>query len=123
MKYGLTQDEWQAACAEIRARLIELARLRTTITYGDLTAQLTTIAAHPGSYVFHALLREVCYAEYEAGRGMLCALVVSKATGRPGQGFYKALIQRGYDCTDLEACWQAACAALYAYWGEAASEM
>lgn len=116
MKYGLTPDEWNAAQNEIREKMIAVAALHTTITYGELAAQLTTIAPHPGSYVFHALLRAVCSAEYEAGRGMLCAVVVSKATGRPGQGFFKTMLQRGYDCSDLEHCWQSACDEIYAYW-------
>lgn len=117
MKYGLTTDQWDAALVEIRHILIGLAKLRTTITYSDLTAQLTTVSAFPGSYTFHALLRDVCYAEDDAGRGMICALVVSKATGIPGQGFFKSLIKRGRDCADLEACWQAELDHIYRVWG------
>lgn len=116
MKYGLTSDQWDAASAEIREIMIGVARLGTTITYGELTAQLTTVSAHPGSYVFHALLRDICREEFEAGRGHLCAIVVSKATGIPGQGFFKMLAKRGYDCADLHVCWQAVCGTLYEYW-------
>lgn len=117
MTYGLTDQQWDAAKAEILHMLIGLAKLEATITYGDLTAQLTTIAAHPGAYVFHALLRAVCHDEDAAGRGMICALVVSKATGIPGQGFFKAMVKNGRDCSDQKACWQAECQRLYRIWG------
>lgn len=117
-RYGLLLDEWDAAKADIREKMIQVAKLHTTITYGDLAAQLTTIAPHPGAYVFHALLREVCSDERKAGRGNLCAVVVSKAKGIPGQGFFKMLIQHGVDCTDVQACWETEIARLYEIWGE-----
>ncbi|MGJ3240975.1 MAG: hypothetical protein ACFE0Q_19860 [Anaerolineae bacterium] len=116
MKYGMTADEWAQAKAEVRAILIGVAQLETTITYGELAAQMTTMSPHPGAYAFHALLRDVCYDEHQAGRGMLCAVVVSKASSMPGQGFFKALMKRGIDCQDQRACWQDAIARLYAIW-------
>ncbi len=118
MKYGLTPGQWQAAREEMREILVGVARLRTTITYGELAAQLRTIAPHPGSYVFQAILRDLCFAEEAAGRGMICALVVAKATGIPGQGFFKAMIRNGRDCADPQACWQAECERLYALFEE-----
>lgn len=117
-KYGLSPDEWEAAKADIRDIMIQVAKLQTTITYGDLAAQLRTISPHPGAYVFHALLRDVCKDERLAGRGNLCAVVVSKAKGMPGQGFFKMLIQHGHDCTDPLACWESEIARLYEIWGE-----
>lgn len=116
MKYGLNPDEWDAAKVEIREMMIAVAKLRTTITYGEMTAQMLTISPHPGSYVFHALLRDVCVAEREAGRGMLCAVVVSKATGLPGQGFFKAMVKNGRDCSDIQRCWEIEIERLYEIW-------
>jgi len=99
----------------MREILIGVARIEATITYGDLAAQLQTIAPHPGSYVFQALLRELCREEEDAGRGMLCALVVAKATGIPGQGFFKGMIHNGREQTDTQG-WHAECDRLYALW-------
>jgi hypothetical protein len=114
---ALDPQTWDAAVREIREICVLTAKLRTTLTYTDLTLRLTTVAADPGSYVFHHMLRAMCQAEETAGRGMLCALVVQKATGRPGAGFYKAIAKiRPDEAHDLEACWQAECARLYAYW-------
>lgn len=119
VKYGLTPEQWQSAKAEMREVLIGVAKLQATITYGDLAAQLRTISPHPGSYVFQALLRDLCREELAAGRGMLCALVVAKATGIPGQGFFKALIGLGRDCSEIETCWQEECQRVYAVWNDA----
>jgi len=115
--YGLSHEIWEAAKTEIRQILIGVAQVQTTITYSELAAQMQTISPHPGAYVLHGLLRVVCQEEEAAGRGMLCALVVAKATGRPGQGFFKTMIKIGRDCADLEACWQAEIERLYAVWG------
>lgn len=115
MKYGLTTERWQAALDEIRDLCVNVACNGGTITYGDLCAQLSVIHPHPGSYVFHALLRAVCESEEQAGRGLLCALVVNKETGMPGQGFFK-MIATKRDCIDLIGCWQAELTSLYRYW-------
>lgn len=116
VKYGLTATEWDATVDEIRGILIQIAKLRTTITYGELAAQLTTIRPHPGAYVFHALLRDICHEEEQLGRGMLCAVVVTKATGIPGQGFFKAMIKNERDCRHPKQCWKAEIERLYAIW-------
>lgn len=115
MKYGLTAERWQAALDEIRDLCVDVACNGGTITYGELCAQLSVIHPHPGSYVFHALLRAVCESEEQAGRGLLCALVVNKETRMPGQGFFM-MIARQRDCVDLVGCWQRELALLYHYW-------
>lgn len=120
LKHGLTPEQWQAAKEELRQICIQTARDRTTITYGEVAAHMTTVAAHPAAYVFQNLLREMCRDEENAGRGMLCALVVQKASGKPGAGFYKAIARIRENCADdLEACWQQECERVYAVWGEA----
>ncbi len=114
-KYGLEADTWQRAKAELREVLIQTAHQRALVTYGEVASQLQSLTAHPGSYVFTGLLREVCR-DIERENGlMLCALVVAKATGKPGAGYFK-----GMDCEadDLEACWQAECEAVYDYYAE-----
>lgn len=112
-KYGLEPDAWQAAKQELLDILVATARERAFITYGECTARLQTLHAHPGSYVFTALLREVCGEQERLGHGMLCALVVQKASGKPGHGYWL-----GMDCpqADLEACWRAECDFVWDYW-------
>jgi hypothetical protein len=111
-KYGLDHATWLTAKDEILQILLHTARDRALITYGDITRHLTAVNAHPGSYVFTALLREVCRDEFARSGVQLCALVVSKATGRPGGGYFHTLV-----CAedDILVCWQAECEAVYAY--------
>jgi hypothetical protein len=114
-KYGLDSETWTQAKAEVRDVLIDTAKARALITYGEVTQRLQALHAHPGSYVFTALLREVC-GEIERDNGlMLCALVVAKATGKPGAGYFRGMACEG---GDLIACWQAECNAVYDYYAE-----
>ncbi len=117
LKHGLAPEQWQAAKEDMRQICIQTARDRATISYGEVAARMTTVTAHPGAYIFQNLLREMCREEESAGRGMLCALVVQKASGKPGAGFYKAIVQLRADCADdLDVCWQQECERVYALW-------
>lgn len=118
MKYGLSSTQWQAALDELHDILIGLAKQRQTITYGELSTRMTVISPHPAAYVFHALLRAVCDVEASAGRGLICALVVSKATGIPGQGFFKLMISKERDCSNQRQCWQVELERIYKNWDE-----
>ena len=115
-KYGLTTSKWKETKAEIRSILIDLAKNRQTITYGDLTAQLTTATLHPYSYAFGALLRQVCEEEELAGRGLMCALVVRKSSGIPGNGYFKYADTCGRDISNPKKCWQDEIERLYEIW-------
>lgn len=114
-KYGLLPAVWCEVQAELRALLIDTARRRAFITYGELAEQVTCARVHAGSYVFTGMLRDVCRdLEQETGV-MLCALVVSKKTGKPGAGYF-----RGRMCAedDLDDCWRADCEAVFAYYAQ-----
>lgn len=123
MRYGLSTEDWLTAKAEIRGLCISVARSGQTISYTELAAQITRISVHPGAYVFHALLREMCRNEEAAGRGLLCAVVVSRKTKRPGAGFYRLMQQQGRDCQDPEACWQQEVMQLYRTWQDIESDI
>lgn len=119
LKHGLTPEQWQAAKEEIRQICIQTAHDRATITYSEVTARMTIVAAHPAAYVFQNLLRDMCREEEDAGRGMLCALVVQKASGKPGAGFFKAIAKMRENCAeDLDVCWQQECERVYQIWSE-----
>lgn len=122
-KYGLSETQWIEAKAEIRRILIEVAQHRSTITYGELASQLTTVSVHPYAYAFGALLREVCNDEEVAGRGLMCALVVQKSSGMPGNGFFKYAGQLGRDVSDYKTCWYAEIERLYAIWDSNESDI
>lgn len=114
-RFTLTEVEWGTMVEAMRVELIALAKAGRVVTYGEL-ALLLPIYVHPGSYAFTRLLGEVCIAEERAGHGLLCALVVSRATGIPGAGFFRGMAERGYDMTDLEACWRAEVERVFDHW-------
>lgn len=115
-RFTLTDVEWELLRDAIHAELIELARARRIITYGEL-ALLLPVYVHPGSFAFTRLLTEVCAAAAEAGEGGLCALVVSKSTGVPGAGFFRSAAEQGIDVSDFEAYWRDELDRLFARWG------
>src|SRR5262249_18209735 len=90
----LDKTGWRTTREAMRAELIALAKKRQTITYSELGL---LIGVHHRSPAFMSILGEVCEDEENAGRGMICALVVGKATGIPGGGFFAGSAARGRD--------------------------
>lgn len=117
-RFRLEEGERHVVRAEIRDILIRAARQRRLLTYGEVCAQIQSVMLHPGSFVFARLLREVCFEEAAKGHGMLCALVVSKATGIPGGGYFRSAAAEGRVPGDLVAEWQADVEAVYSLWSE-----
>ncbi|XWX04441.1 hypothetical protein VZO05_02565 [Aggregatilineales bacterium SYSU G02658] len=114
LKYGLAVEKWDEAVAEIRAILQQAARERRYLTYGEVTQAMLSVRAHPGAYVFTAMLREACHQEERETGVQLCALVVAKATGRPGAGYFRMMPCSG----DLDDCWRAEAEAAFNYYRE-----
>lgn len=114
-KYGLTPEDWREAQAEIRDILVQTACQRALITYGELAERIQSVRANAGSYVFTGMLRDVCRDLYEETGVMLCALVVTKATGKPGAGYF-----RGMECHsgNLDECWRDDCEAVFTYYAQ-----
>lgn len=117
--YKLTAEEWPRVKEEMRAAMIAAARARRTITYGELAAQLETAYVHPHSFLMTRLLIEIGRDEIAAGRGVLPAVVVAKATGMPGGGYFRASALAGAEISDLETAWREDLEGVFAYWHEA----
>ncbi|MFW5692181.1 MAG: hypothetical protein ACOCX3_02395 [Chloroflexota bacterium] len=113
---GLTDADWQALKREMRNILIGLARIEQTIAYSELAAQLRTAYIHYRAPAFGAILREIAEDDEAAGRPSLATLVVNKATGRPGGGYFKHAGSSGANVSDLEAYWQARFRSVCDYW-------
>lgn len=119
-RYGLTSVRWDEIKAEMRHILIHQARARKPITYSELAARLQTVYLHHRAPAFGSLLREIAAEEEAAGNPMLAVLVVTKATGRCGAGFFKHAASMGFDVTDAEAFWLAEFERVCDFWtGEA----
>jgi len=98
----LADAKWGVVREEIRSILIESAKLRQTITYSELCMRLQTATLHYHSSILTRLMDEVCEDEWDKGHGKLCALIVLKATGIPGGGYFSHMPQSD----DLEAAWR-----------------
>ncbi|MFB6282619.1 MAG: hypothetical protein ABEK59_01610 [Halobacteria archaeon] len=68
----------------LRDHLVSVAESRETTTYGDVANVLDDIPVNVGRYVY-----EVCRRCVQRGEPMLGALIVSKKSGKPGNGFYE----------------------------------
>lgn len=99
----------RAAEAEVRARIIKAAREGRIVVYSDLE----TSRGHIGRYLFN-----ISRDEAELGHPPLTSIVVSKSTGRPGDGFLPAMLEIGFAerGEPLETVWRRAVAAVHAFW-------
>lgn len=105
--YGHLIENWKIAKVEMRDILIDCARQRRTITYGELSAAIQSIQIPPNSYGMSGMLTEISKEDIAAGRkGVLATLVVRKSDGRPGPGYFRSAVEKGFDDKMLEDYWQ-----------------
>jgi hypothetical protein len=117
MKFGYPEDKWNAAKEEIRAALIETARQRGMITYGDLVDKVKAIAIPAHGPAIGKILGEISCGEDAQGRGMLTIIVVHKyGDMEPGPGFFELARDLGRDTSDVTKCWVEELKRVYAYW-------
>jgi len=113
--------EDQTLKAQLHHALSACAATGQTVTYQEL-ARRTAI---PGPHTIHRLtllLEDMVREDHAAGRPLLAALAVSRASGIPGRGFFQLLAELGrYDGPDqgaAAAAWHAReLAAALRYWG------
>lgn len=120
-KYGFKDENWEAAKAEAKEVLIEVARRKGRIAYSELVRNIKSIdlEAHDPR-LFH-LLGEISSEEDKAGRGMLTAIVVHKSGDmQPGPGFFELAKFLGKDTSDILACWVKEFNRVHDYWANKA---
>ena len=83
----------------------EVAQAGGLITYTELSDRINAYNARSPS--FHTLITEIAREEFQAGRGMLSAVVVKADTREPGDGFYLfAEAELGATLADRPAFWR-----------------
>ncbi len=98
-KHGYDMAKWNTAKAEAKKHLIGVARNKKLTTYKvlyDGLAKKRSAISFPFRHrdgAFHELLGEISMEEHKAGRGMLSAIVVCKAEGVPGWGFFELAVE------------------------------
>ena len=88
-RFGFSKSEWEVFKKESRQIMVETARSRGMITYGDLAAKMTTIPVEPHDMVLWEIIGDVARDEEKANRGLLSVVVVRKNDMQPGGGFYE----------------------------------
>ncbi len=114
--YRLTDVEKADVKEEMLSLMIDLAKHRKVVTYSEFCGLLQTVTLHPHSFIFARLLDEVCGDAYERGYGMLCALIVSKATGMPSAGYFRRRIPLEANDRTPEQIWQEERDSVFAQW-------
>jgi hypothetical protein len=121
----LSTAQWNALRSEMRQIMIDVARHQQTITYSELCAMLKTAYLHHRAPALTQLLIEIGAQEAKAGRPVLPAVVVAKASGMPGGGYFKSdtgkaspLTPRNADegSNDPKAMWEADLQRVFEYW-------
>ena len=92
----------------LRARLIEAARSRRVIFYGEIMNDFGG-RGHIGK-----VLDEVNREQHASGEPLLAALAVLKDTGRPSEGFW-TLIEEFWPGQARSGFWEAECERIWAY--------
>lgn len=86
--------------------LVDCAKRRGQVTYSELTDKLRTKGTHLSFAQLYELLCEISTDEYQQGRGMLSAIVVTKnGDQQPGDGFYKLAKDLGIKSKNELECW------------------
>lgn len=103
--YGFTAEEWVSAREHMRSVLVDVARQRGTITYGELAGLVGRGHFSARSSGLMRMLGEVCDMENEPHGILIESLVVRAASGIPGDGYFGYLASRGEDVSDRSAYW------------------
>ncbi len=104
--YGFTERQWETGKKEMYAILIRVASRQETISYGDLSNELTSIRIGPHENAMGAMLGQISEEEDASGRGMLSAVVVHKdGDVMPGKGFFDCAVGLGRDISDRDSMW------------------
>jgi hypothetical protein len=118
--WGHPQSEWDAAKAEARTVMIEVARRRGragTVAYSALTTRIGSIRFAPHGHDFHELLGQIATEEDLEGRGLLSAVVVLQEDPKiPGAGFFELARQRERNFLDNEIFWAEELTRVQEYW-------
>jgi hypothetical protein len=104
-----TSGSRSAPEAAVHARVRKAAREGRTVTYGELE----TSRGHVGMYLLHLSQDEAA-----AGHPPLTSIVVSKTTGRPGDGYLPAMLEVGYarPGETMDEVWERAVGDVFKFW-------
>jgi len=105
-RFGLSDDQWEEAKAELRRAILAAAWERRMTWYGEVASAVTATALDPHSGLMNYLLGEIFEEEAAAGRPALTSIVAHKDGDKePGPGFYEMARKLGYRFDDPLIFW------------------
>lgn len=118
-RFGLSESEWNSALTEVRDAILEAARERRMISYGEVASRVSTISLEPHSALMNHLLGTIFEEEHAAGRPALTSIVTHKYGDKePGSGFYEMARSFGYKFNEPYLFWAAQVQAVFKLHGE-----
>ncbi len=117
-RWGFSDAEWQAMAVELQALLVEAARRRGTVTYGEIARRVFGGRVLARSSAVMTLVDDACD-ELDEGRGtVMASLVVRADSGIPGDGYFQWAESAGYDITGREGFWRQQAERVWDSWAE-----
>jgi hypothetical protein len=87
--FGLPEDQWNSAKAELRAAILAAAQERRMTSYGEIASKVITTHVEAFSPLMNHLLGAIFRDKHDAGSPALTAIVTHKSGDKePGPGFY-----------------------------------
>jgi hypothetical protein len=115
--WEVREEDWDRLARNVRKILKDYARRGATLQYRPLAARFPELEG-PNSHALHQLLGEISTEAHATGNGLLSAVVVAKATGIPGPGFFDWAKTLGYsvgdDPSDRKRFWKERLEEVYA---------
>jgi hypothetical protein len=105
-RFGYPIEVWEAIKQETREILIECAKNRQSITYGELSNRIKTARVPHYGFKIAGLLDEISADEFAGDKAPLATLVVRQSDGLPGGGYFKKSLPDDALFDDLKAYWQ-----------------
>ena len=95
--FGLDDQQWDQAKAEVRQAILEAAYDRRMTWYGEIASMVTAVRLDPYSSLMNHLLGAVFEDEHSTGGPALTSIVTHKYGDKePGGGFYDKARSLGY---------------------------
>jgi len=105
-QFGLNDEEWDTAKAQVRQAILDAAYDRRMTWYSEVAANVDVVHLDPHSALMNHLLGAVFEDEHEARRPALTSIVTHRDGDKePGAGFYDMARSLGYDVREPYIFW------------------
>ena len=117
-RWGFGDEDWAQKVLELQDLLVDAARRRGTVTYGEIARRVFDGRVLPRSSAVMALVDEACDA-LDEGRGtVMASLVVRADTGMPGEGYFSWAQAAGYVLGERDVFWREQAERVWDSWAD-----